>query len=307
MWNGMSWKNSVLIFIIFLSCQKNQDKALFEDSHNYLIEAVELKPLINKSNIKVLDFRKREDYENSHIIGALHITRNDIEDKSYPYGGMMAKKEQMESLLSNLGINNDDTIIIYDDNGMCEASRLWWILQNYNYDNVKILHGGIVGWENINGETTMEGTEVSKSNFRFNETPYMKYYVSKNKVHEALQRNTVLIDTRNNDEFTGKYHKKGAKKPGRIPNSINIDWAKNINYDDNKRLKSIEELKTIYDKLNINKTYSIILYCHSGVRSANTTFVLTQLLGYKNVMNYDGSWTEWSHFNDLPSVSDHIQ
>lgn len=307
MWNGMSWKNSILIFIIFLSCKKNQDRTLFEDSHNYLIEAVELKPLINKSNIKVLDFRKREDYENSHIIGALHITRNDIEDKSYPYGGMMAKKEQMESLFSNLGINNDDTIIIYDDNGMCEASRLWWILQNYNYDNVKILHGGIVGWENINGETTMVGTEVSKSNFRFNETPYMKYYVSKNKVHEALQRNTVLIDTRNNDEFTGKYHKKGAKKPGRIPNSINIDWAKNINYDDNKRLKSIEELKNIYDKLNINKTDSIILYCHSGVRSANTTFVLTQLLGYKNVMNYDGSWTEWSHFNDLPSVSDHIQ
>lgn len=303
----MSWKNSILIFIIFLSCKKNQDRTLFEDSHNYLIEAVELKPLINKSNIKVLDFRKREDYENSHIIGALHITRNDIEDKSYPYGGMMAKKEQMESLFSNLGINNDDTIIIYDDNGMCEASRLWWILQNYNYDNVKILHGGIVGWENINGETTMVGTEVSKSNFRFNETPYMKYYVSKNKVHEALQRNTVLIDTRNNDEFTGKYHKKGAKKPGRIPNSINIDWAKNINYDDNKRLKSIEELKNIYDKLNINKTDSIILYCHSGVRSANTTFVLTQLLGYKNVMNYDGSWTEWSHFNDLPSVSDHIQ
>ena len=131
--------------------------------------------------------------------------------------------------------------------------------------------------------------------------------VCKNKVHEALQRNTVLIDTRNNDEFTGKYHKKGAKKPGRIPNSINIDWAKNINYDDNKRLKSIEELKNIYDKLNINKTDSIILYCHSGLRSANTTFVLTQLLGYKNVMNYDGSWTEWSHFNDLPSVSDHIQ
>lgn len=303
----MSWKNSVLIFIIFLSCQKNQDKELFEDSHNYLIEAVELKPLINKSNIKILDFRKREDYENSHIIGALHITRNDIEDKSYPYSGMMAKKEQMESLLSNLGINNNDTIIIYDNNGMCEASRLWWILQNYNYDNVKILHGGLAGWENINGETTMEGTEVSKSNFRFNETPYMKYYVSKNQVYEALQRNTVIIDTRNNDEFTGKYHKKGAKKPGRIPNSINIDWAININYDGNKRLKPIEELETIYNKLNINKSDSIILYCHSGVRSANTTFVLTQLLGYKNVMNYDGSWTEWSHFNDLPSESDHIQ
>ena len=303
----MSWKNSVLIFIIFLSCQKNQDKELFEDSHNYLIEAVELKPLINKSNIKILDFRKREDYENSHIIGALHITRNDIEDKSYPYSGMMAKKEQMESLLSNLGINNNDTIIIYDNNGMCEASRLWWILQNYNYDNVKILHGGLAGWENINGETTMEGTEVSKSNFRFNETPYMKYYVSKNQVYEALQRNTVIIDTRNNDEFTGKYHKKGAKKPGRIPNGINIDWAININYDGNKRLKPIEELETIYNKLNINKSDSIILYCHSGVRSANTTFVLTQLLGYKNVMNYDGSWTEWSHFNDLTSESDHIQ
>ena len=300
----MNWKNSILLLVICWSCQNNNVKAITETDVDYLIEATELKSIINNSNIKLLDFRKKEDYDNGHIVGALNISRSDIEDKNYPYGGMMASRIQMEDLLGKLGISNKDTIIIYDDNGMCEAARFWWILQNYNYNKVRMLNGGIVDWINNNGKITTTIPVITKTNFRLNSKPKLKYYVSKNQVFKAMKHTTVIIDTRNSDEFSGKYKKKGAEKPGRIPNSINIDWANNINYHGNKRLKSIKELESIYNKLNIKKTDSIILYCHSGVRSANTTFVLTQLLGYKNVMNYDGSWTEWSQYDELPFEND---
>lgn len=300
----MNWKISVLLLVLVCACQKEKFKVETPNKDNYLIESSELKLVINNPNIKLLDFRTKEDYEKGHIFGAIHISRRDIEDKTYPYGGIMAGKLQMETLLGNFGINNNDTIIVYDDKGMCEAARFWWILQNYNFNNVKLLHGGIADWISHNGIVTTNIPEVTPTNFRLSENSEMKYYVSWNNVFEAIQNDVTIVDTRTATEFTGKHLKKGAKSSGRIPSSIHIDWADNINYHGNQRLKSIKELETIYNKLNIKKTDSIILYCHSGVRSAHTTFVLTQLLGYKNVMNYDGSWTEWSHLDDLPIDND---
>ncbi|MEH6536491.1 MAG: rhodanese-like domain-containing protein [Psychroserpens sp.] len=303
----MNWRISVLLLVLVsLACQKDKGKAVDTIENNYLIEAEELKSIINQENIKVLDFRKKDVYDKEHIIGALHIWRTDIEDTSYPYNGIMASKTQIETLFGTLGIKTTDTLIVYDDNGLCEASRLWWILQNYDFKNTKLLHGGISEWKSNKGLVTTKIPEVNPTIFKLTETPMMQYYVSKEQVSKALNSNVVFIDTRTTDEFSGKQQKKGAKKAGRLPNSIHIDWAKAINHSGDQRMKSLEELEIIYSKLNIKKKDSIILYCHSGVRSAHTTFVLTQLLGYKNVKNYDGSWTEWSYFNDLPFESDSI-
>jgi len=218
----------------------------------------------------------------------------------------MASKTQIESLFGQLGIATDDTIIVYDDNGLCEASRLWWILQNYDFKNIKLLHGGISEWKSNNGQVTTQIPKVNTAVFKLTKHPKMQYYVSKEQVSDALNSNVVILDTRTSEEFSGKRQKKGATKAGRIPNSIHIDWAETINYNGNKHLKSLKELEIIYSKLNIKKNDSIIVYCHSGVRSAHTTFVLTQLLGYKHVKNYDGSWTEWSYFNDLPINGNNI-
>jgi len=121
-----------------------------------------------------------------------------------------------------------------------------------------------------------------------------------------LTANTLIVDTRSANEFSGKRQKLGANKGGRIKNSKMFDWSDAIQFSGNKKLKSVDELKVIYGPLNATVDDAIIVYCHSGVRSAHTTFVLTQLLGYKNVKNYDGSWTEWSHFDDLPFEQDSI-
>lgn len=303
----MSWRMSSLwCMLVLLTCQQEKINESDAKGNDYLIEVKDLKTIVKNQNIKLLDFRKKEFYDKEHIAGALHIWRTDIEDHTYPYKGIMASKVQMESLFRKLGIKINDTLVVYDDNGLCEASRLWWILQNYNFKNIKLLNGGITDWKANNGGVTTLVPEVNKSSFTFANQADMQYYVSKEQVREALNRNITIVDTRTVDEFTGKQRKKDASKGGRIPKSIHIDWAEAINYDGDKKIKSLEDLESIYSKLNIKKNDSVILYCHSGVRSAHTTFVLSQLLGFKNVKNYDGSWLEWSYYDDLPYELDSL-
>jgi len=308
----MNWKISILILFVFASCKDEKSVSssgsIEKESTqvSYLIEAEEFQKIIHQPNIKIIDFRKSKYYNESHIKGALNIWRTDIEDTSFPYKGMMATKVQIEKLFSSLGIKNDDTLVIYDDNGLCDAARLWWILQNYDYTNVTLLNGGFSAWENFQGDIDSEDPSTTISNFKLPKNPSMKYYVSKDDMLSAVKNNTFILDTRTTDEFSGKRHKKGAFKAGRIPNSKLIDWAEAVEYNGNKKFKSKADLDQIYNRLNLSKDDEIIVYCHSGVRSAHTTFVLTQLLDYKNVKNYDGSWTEWSYFDDLPFKQDSI-
>ncbi|MAD96913.1 MAG: sulfurtransferase [Flavobacteriaceae bacterium] len=296
----MNWKiSSIVLLLLLTSCQKKEVVTENKKS-KYLITSNEFMKLHGQQNVKIIDFRKDEIYQKGHIPGAVQLWRDDVQNSSFPYVGMMASVTQIEELFSNMGISNQDLLVVYDDRGLCEAARFWWILQNYNFDNVRLLEGGLEGWKAANGAVSTQTPNLVKSNFSFEGNPQMKYYISKDQVAEAINKNYLLLDTRSIDEFTGIQHKKGAAKAGRIKNSVHMDWAEAIHYDTDKSIKSIDELEKIYSRLNAKKTDSIILYCHSGVRSAHTTFVLSQLLGYKNVWNYDGSWTEWSHFEELP-------
>ena len=302
----MNLRNSLLLLllIITVSC-KNEPKKVDTQS-SYLIDIDVFKEISNTSNIKIIDFRKPHLYVKGHIKGAINIWRTDIEDASYPYGGMMAPKEQIEKLFSKLGIQTTDTLILYDDNGLCDSSRLWWILQNYNFTNVKLLNGGIESWRAIEGSLTNEVPVLEPTLFKLPKESSYKYHISKEQMFSGVLGDVTILDTRSTDEFSGKYQKKGAFKGGRIPRSQLIDWAHAIDYNGTRKIKSVKELSDIYKGLTSSKNDTIIVYCHSGVRSAHTTFVLTQLLGYKNVLNYDGSWTEWSYFDNLPFEKDSL-
>lgn len=283
-----------------LSCKKDSKNSSNNFGSKYLINANQLLEISSHQNVKILDFRKKDIYQKEHITNAIQIWRSDLENSRYKYGGMMPSQKQIEDLFSKLGIASEDTIVVYDDKGLCEATRLWWVLQNYNFKNIKLLHGGINAWKAINGNVSSNESSLPKTNFKLPKSNKRRLYISKEDVHKSLKTNSVLLDTRSEAEFYGDKHKKGAAKPGRIPNSIHADWAESINFHGDQLIKPIAELKKIYSKINLKKKDSIILYCHSGVRSAHTTFVLTELLGFQNVRNYDGSWTEWSHFENLP-------
>ena len=308
----MYWKISIISLLLLVACQQEKQstsQAVEEPSQafNYVIEVSELRPIISQENIKLIDFRKKEAYDQGHIHGALNIWRSDIEDDSYPYDGMMASPSQIEALFSSLGITNDDLLVLYDDNGLCDASRLWWVLQNYDFTNVKMLNGGLQEWISNGGEITNELPTPSHGNFQLTDTPSMKYYISKEEMRKAVSDSVIILDTRSKAEYAGIDQKKGAAKAGRIPGSIHMDWVYTMDATANKKFKSKEELATLYEEVIAMTDRPIVTYCHSGVRSAHTTFVLTQLLGLENVKNYDGSWVEWSHFDDLPIEKDSIK
>lgn len=303
----------MVLLLLALGCgnhnTKNSADATKEASvkPTYLIEVADLTTMVNDPAIKIIDFRKPEQYAKGHLEGAVNIWRNHIEDQSYAYGGMMAAPKQIEALFSSLGIDNTHTLVVYDDNALCDAARLWWVLQNYDVTNVKMLNGGFSAWVSAGGQLTTDAPELVTTQFELPDAPSMRLLATKEQIATSLQnnQNITLIDTRTHDEFSGKRKKKGAAKAGRIPSSVLKDWTLAVNYDGDKKFKPVDALNAIYDSLG-PKNEPVIVYCHSGVRSAHTTFVLTQLLGFENVKNYDGSWTEWSHFEKLPFVSDSI-
>jgi len=317
----MNWKikGIALLWILVCSCNFNKESAAPDvetevtteapagyHSTEHLIEVEALQGLLGGSSIKIIDFRKMEAYRKGHIVGALPMWRNQIEDTSFAYGGMMASKEQMEALLSGLGVQNSDTIVVYDDRGSCDAARLWWILANYGFNSVKIVNGGLDAWKEIEGVMNADATKIIPSNFTLPRQSSYRYLSTKEEMLRwvAEKNSPVIIDTRTEDEFSGKRQKKGAQAGGRIPGSIWIDWEECVDFNASKKFKSFEALVEIYNDLEVNDEQGIIAYCHSGVRSAHTTFVLTQLLGYKNVRNYDGSWTEWSMLEGYPIEKD---
>lgn len=319
----MNWKINIIVLstILFLfSCKEiNQDPKIDLDTKipesyinyvnvDHLIEANELQEIMDNPNIKVVHFGKEKQYKEGHIKGAINVWRTDIEDTSYPYKGMICSKSQLEKLFSSLGIKNEDTLIVYDHIAACDASRLWWVLKNYGFNNVRILNGGINSWNSIGGKLTTVITPIKKSHFVLPKVAPMALYIDKEHMLVALNDKIkpVIIDTRTVNEYTGVRQKKGARSGGHIPKSILIDWADCVNYNGDKKLKNYQELKRLYDSIIPNKEQLVITYCHSGVRSAHTTFVLTELLGYKNVKNYDGSWTEWTQFENYPKEQDSI-
>ena len=310
-------KYTLLLILALSSCKDRGDKVSSTTvvdrpksyySHDHLIEAEELMASLGQPFIKVIDFRKMEDYHKGHIPNALPIYRSDIEDQSYPYKGMMAQKKTMEELFSKLGIQIGDTLVIYDDRGGADAARLWWVLQNYDYPTVKLLNGGLFAWVAAHGELTKAQSSVTPSHFRLPTESSMRFIMKREELEQSLSKDTgpLILDVRTHQEYSGKRQKSGAMKAGRIPNAQLVDWSRTIDFHGTHKFRSYEELEELYGTLASSKDDLIITYCHTGVRSAHTTFVLSELLGYTHVRNYDGSWTEWSYFDNLPIEKDSI-
>ena len=296
---------TLLVLILFssISCSQVEENKKVELPYAYtecLVEPEQLfRELSGENGFKVIDLRKPEDYAKGHLPEALNIWRNQITDTiNYSYAGMMPTKSRLAQFLGTLGISATDTIIIYDNKANCDAARLWWIMKFYGHEHVKLLNGGLKSWEALGYALSTQLDTTHSEDYVFQNPIDSSLYASAEMVgFVQADSSKMLLDTRGLEEFSGAKLKKGAASAGHIETALNVDWAEAVDYNGNHKFLPASTLKKKFDAIGITGENTVVSYCHSGVRSAHTLFVLTELLGYKNIRNYDGSWTEWSHLN----------
>jgi thiosulfate/3-mercaptopyruvate sulfurtransferase len=237
-----------------------------------------------------------------HIKNAVKLDwHSDVQD---PVQRDFVNKQDFEALMRRYGISNDTTVVFYGDKNNWYAAYSFWLFRLYGHQSVKLMNGGRVKWEAENRPYTKETPTFPETSYTAKD-PDLSIRAFRRQVEAELDKgHPALVDVRSNDEYTGKllhmvnYPQEGAQRGGHIPGARNIPWGTAANADGT--FKSAEELKQLYGNQDITPDKDVITYCRIGERSAHTWFALTQLLGYPNVRNYDGSWTEWGNLVGAP-------
>jgi len=212
-------------------------------------------------------------------------------------------QSELEKLMSASGINNDDTIILYGDNNNWFAAYAFWVMQMYGHQNLKLMDGGRKKWLDENRPTTTDLPSITPTTYKAS-APDQALRAKRDQVLATLGRpDKALVDVRSPAEFTGEILAppglmETAQRGGHIPGAANVPWAQAVKEDGT--FKSVEELKALYGGKGVTADKDVIAYCRIGERSSHTWFVLKHLLGFQNVRNYDGSWTEWGSMVDVP-------
>jgi thiosulfate/3-mercaptopyruvate sulfurtransferase len=233
-------------------------------------------------------------YAGGHIEGAVGWDwKKDLQDQTVRD---LVSREALEKRLGESGVTPETTILIYGDNNNWFAAYAYWTLKYYGHDDVKLVNGGRVKWEAEGRPYTTEEPEVEETEYKFSGEPREDLRAYRDQVQHSIGR-AGLVDVRSPGEFSGQLlapenlPQEGAQRGGHIPTAVNVPWATAVREDGT--FKSAEDLRDIYGGKGLSPETEVIAYCRIGERSAHTWFVLRELLGYPDVRNYDGSWTEW--------------
>jgi thiosulfate/3-mercaptopyruvate sulfurtransferase len=241
-------------------------------------------------------------YEEGHIPGAVTLHwREDLQDA---VERDLIEKKEFEQLLGSRGIGNATTVVLYGDRNNWFAAYAYWYLKIYGHDDVRILDGGRQKWIDEGRELTTDEPDPAPATYTAKERDesiraYRDY------VRTSIgDGGKALVDVRSPQEYAGDllappgYESEGAQRGGHIPTAQSVPWAQAVN--DDGTFKDAGALQDLYGSKGVTADKETIAYCRIGERSAHTWFVLRELLGYRNVRNYDGSWTEWGNLVDVP-------
>ena len=258
---------------------------------------------LNDSNVVVAEVDENPDlYDEGHVPGAVKLHwRDDLQD---PVERDLVEKEEFERLMGSLGIGNDTTLVLYGDKNNWFAAYAYWYLKIYGHNDVRILDGGRQKWIDEGRELTTAAPDTQPASYTAQDRDE-SIRIYRDSVREAIgAEGKALVDVRSPQEYSGDliappgYEQEGAQRAGHIPTAASIPWAQAVR--DDGTFKSAEELRELYGSKGVTDDKAVTAYCRIGERSAHTWFVLRELLGYEDVKNYDGSWTEWGNLVDVP-------
>ncbi len=258
---------------------------------------------LSDDNVVVAEVDENPDlYDEGHIPGAVRLHwRDDLQDQ---VERDLIEKTEFEKLMGSLGIGNDTTVVLYGDRNNWFAAYAYWYLKIYGHQDARIVDGGRQKWIDESRELTTDIPSPSKADYTARERDEA-IRAFRDAVREGLGKDDrSLVDVRSPQEYSGDliappgYEQEGAQRGGHIPTAKSIPWASAVR--DDGTFKSADELKELYGGKGVTPDKAVTAYCRIGERSAHTWFVLRELLGYEDVRNYDGSWTEWGNLVDVP-------
>jgi thiosulfate/3-mercaptopyruvate sulfurtransferase len=259
---------------------------------------------LNDPSVRIVE--SNEDillYDQGHIPGAIKIDwvadLNDQVVRDY------LDREHFEKLLSAKGISNDTTVVFYGDKNNWWATYALWVFKLYGHKDARIMNGGRAKWIAEGHDLTKEVPSYAPASYKAPERDDSTIRAFRDEVREHIKKSGVaLVDVRSPQEYSGErthmpeYPQEGTLRGGHIPTAVSIPWAKAVKED--STFKSPEDLQELYGSQGVTPEKDVVAYCRIGERSSHTWFVLTYLLGYPQVRNYDGSWTEWGNGVGLP-------
>ncbi len=259
---------------------------------------------LNDGNIRLLE--SNEDvllYDTGHIPGAQKIDwQEDLNDAVVrDYVG----QQQFQALMEKLGISNDTTIVFYGDKSNWWATYAFWVFQLFGHTNAKVMDGGRQKWVDEGRELSTDSPSYPAASYSAPARNDGAIRAMREEVLAHQQAGLPLVDVRSPAEYSGEllhmadYPQEGSLRGGHIAGARNVPWARAAN--DDGTFKTADDLRAIYEEeQGLSGSDNVVAYCRIGERSSHTWFVLTYLLGYDNVRNYDGSWTEWGNAVGLP-------
>lgn len=242
-------------------------------------------------------------YSTGHIPNAVHIDW--VADLNDPIRRDYLDEGQFKALLEANGISNDTTVVFYGDKNNWWASYAFWVFKLFGHENCKLMDGGRKKWVDEGRELTRQTPSFPAGSYTAKARADYKIRAYRDQVLAHIAADQPLVDVRSPQEFSGELlhmpgsPQEGALRGGHIRGARNVPWSRAANEDGT--FKTADELRAIYEaEQGLNPSDNVIAYCRIGERSSHTWFVLTYLLGYPTVRNYDGSWTEWGNLVGVP-------
>ena len=246
----------------------------------------------------VVDLSQTQFHHQSHIPGAVPIDYAQMVSAKPPVMGLLPTEEQLNTLFSSLGLTRETHVVAYDNEGGGRASRLLWTLEAVGHSRFSLLNGGFNAWHGEGHPTDTRLTDIVARPYtvHMNDEPVAEKNYILTHIHDP---STCLVDCRSPAEYAGQDLR--ARRGGHIPGAVNIEWTRALDPQRHMRLKSKDELTSLYQQADITPDKQIIVYCQTHHRSA-LSYIALKSLGYQ-VRGYPGSWSEWGNDPDTPVES----